>query len=208
MKKKLSLIGLSLVLITLVYQGTMAVIQESTNIDTKMSAAKLGVSIVQNNEIGKEAKKGVTFENILPGANIAHDLKVENTKDKDVYVRVTLTKYWEDENKKKLVNADAKWIELLTGEGNWMMVEAGNTNDEMMYFYYTKPVKAKEITTSFLKEIKCSTALKDQSYANYQMKIEVEVEAIQTVGAKDAILSEWGMEVEIDENQQITSIIE
>lgn len=209
MKKKIGIIGLALLLITLVYQGTMAVMQESTNVNSKMSAAKLGVAIVQNDAFGKDAEKEVTFDKVMPGATVEHDLKVENTKDKDVYIRVTLTKYWVDEKGKKQTSADAALINTLSNWTDWIVVDdAENSNNEVMYFYYKKPVKANEATTSFLRQVQCSTKIEDNIYAKYSIKLDVDVEAVQTVGAKDAILSEWGMNVTIDENNNIVSVEE
>lgn len=209
MKKKLSLIGLAIILLALVYQGTMAVIQESTNVNTKMNAASLGIAIVTNDQSKDEDNDKITFENALPGKMINHNLKVENTKNKDVYVRVTLTKYWEDKNGKKVVEADARFIELLGTYNDWIVIDdSANSNNEVMYFYYKKPLKSKSISSSFLEKIKCSSSLEDQKYSQYQMKVDVEVDAIQTVGAQDAILSEWGMDVTFDNNKNIVSVEE
>lgn len=209
MKKKIGLIAVAVLLIALVYQGTMAVFQGSTNVKTKLNTASLGVSIVQNDDVTNEAKDHITFDNALPGANINHDLKVRNTKNEDVYVRVTLTKYWEDKNNEKLVEANAKMIELVSQWNDWIVVDDGaNSNNEVMYFYYKKPLKTNEISTSFLESIICSKELNDKAYANYQIKVDVEVDAIQSIGAEDAILSEWGMFASFDGNGNIVSMDE
>ena len=209
MKKKLGLIGVAILLIALVYQGTMAIFQESTKVNTKLNAASLGVSIVQNDDISKEANTHITFDNALPGAQIKHDLKVRNTKKEDVYVRVTMSKYWENQDGKKLVDADAKLIQLLSGWNDWFVIDdSENSNNEVMYFYYKKPLSTNTMSTSFLEQIICSSELKDQSYAQYKIKVDVEVDAVQRVGAEDAILSEWGMFASFDDNGNMISIEE
>ncbi len=209
MKKKLGLIGAAILLIALVFQGTLAVFQESTNVNTKLKAAQLGVSIVLNDDTTKEAASHITFDNALPGANIKHDLKVRNTKNEDVYVRVTMTKYWENENGEKLVDADAKLIQLMSQWNDWIVVDdAANSNNEVMYFYYKKPLASQGISTSFLEQIICSNELSDKAYSQYQIKVDVEVDAIQTIGAEDAILSEWGMYASFDANGNIVSMDE
>lgn len=209
MKRKLTIAMLAILLVSLVYQGTMAVMQEVTNVDAKMNAATLGITIVQNDDISKEASEHITFENALPGSVLKQNLKVHNSQDKDVYIRVTMSKYWTDANNEKLVNADAKLIELLAEWNDWIVIDDGaNSNNEMMYFYYKKPLLPSQTTPAFIDSIRCSSDLKNDEYADYQMKVDIEVDAIQTVGAQDAILSEWGMNVDFDENGSILAIEE
>ena len=45
-------------------------------------------------------------------------------------------------------------------------------------------------------------------YSGLQAKVDVEVDAIQKAAAQDAMLAEWGMDVEFDDNGNIVSVVE
>ena len=45
-------------------------------------------------------------------------------------------------------------------------------------------------------------------YSPLTIKVDVEVDAIQKVAAKDAILAEWGLDAQFDSNGNIVSISE
>ena len=45
-------------------------------------------------------------------------------------------------------------------------------------------------------------------YASYQVQIDVEADGIQKYAAKQAILAEWGLDVEIDDQGILQSVEE
>lgn len=72
------------------------------------------------------------------------------------------------------------------------------------------PIETGEVTTNFLNQVKIaqSGADLDNSYTNLKAKVDVEVDAIQQYAAQDAILAEWGLEVEFNDDGRITYVEE
>ena len=205
--KKIKIVMLSLLLLGIAYQGTLAVLHQSGNVDTIMSAGTLGIEIVGNKDKNSDSVK---FESALPGSLLESQLKIENTKDKELYVRVVMTKYWTHNNGDKQVDANASYIHLITEQANdWYIVDnSESSNGEEVVFYYKKPITSKESTSFFLNAIQLSEDISDKAYANYHASLHIEANAIQKVGAKEAMLSEWGIEAEFNENGTIASIVE
>lgn len=211
MKKKPIIIAVaSIALLTLVYQGTLAIFHEETNVSAQMSAGKLGIELVDssNDKTAVLTDEGFVFEAAMPGSTLQRAIKVDNVKDKDLYVRITVKKYWDDAEGKKMVDAKADYISILTKkQGNWIILDKGATsNSEEFEFYYKRPLAPGESSDNVMDGIVLSTAMKESMYRNYHAVIEVKAEAIQKIGAKDAILTEWGIEANIDNNGNLQSI--
>lgn len=207
MKKKI-IIALALMLIAFgAYQGTMAVFHQETGVDSPISAGKLGIEII--NSSSKKITNSVSFDKILPGAIIDDEISIHNAKDKELYVRITLTRYWVDENGKKVTDANAKFIDPITkNDKNWIIMEDGQANNEIIYFYYKLPIVANEVTSNFIDQVEFDSNISEQRYGSYSANISLEAEAVQMIGAQDAMLSQWGIEAMIDENGKITAITE
>lgn len=214
MKKKITLgIALALLLVAVVYQGTVANFNKTGNVNTQISAAKLGIQLVSNGENGQLeiAKDTYQFENAMPGATIDRQIKVNNTKDREVYVRVIVTRFWNDENGNKLPDGHAEFIKIISSQlQDWIIIDnSENSNGEEVVFYYKKILQPNTTTSAFLDSIKLDEEeLKDSTYSKYHASIKVEANAIQKVGAKDAMLSEWGIDVEFDNTGNITNVVE
>ena len=210
MKKIVMVLTAAVLLGFLVYQGSMAFFHAETQVGAKISAGSLGIDLIEStNETNAEkTENGYKFMSVLPGAEIKSSVHVENVKEHTLYVRVTATKYWEDGNGNKLPDADASLIKLVTKDpANWIIMDdAANSNSENVYFYYRKPMKSDEVSTNLMDAIQISPELKATNYSTYQVHLSFDAEAVQSISGKDAVLSEWGAEIEFDENGNIISV--
>lgn len=209
--KKIVMVTTAAVLLTLlVYQGSMAFFHAETQVGAKISAGSLGITLVENSNHANAVKteNGYEIASVMPGDEIDSTVHVENVKEHTLYVRVTATKYWEDANGNKLNDADASLIKLQTkNPANWIIIDdAANSNSENVYFYYKLPMKAGETSTNLMDAIEISTDLKDQVYSDYRVNLSFEAEAVQSMSGTDAVLSEWGAEIEVDANGNIVSV--
>lgn len=212
MKKIVLFAFTSILLITLIYQGSMAFFRAETQVGTKISAGTLGIQIKQmsdeENAIQKE--DGYQFNAAMPGSTLNNSAYIENTKDKTLYVRITAKKYWEDANGHKLNDANHALIELDTvAQDDWIIIDdAENSNAENIYFYYKKPIQAGERSSNLYDYIKIAQEMDDIRYKDYQIRVVLEADAVQSAVAQDAILSEWGMDVTFDEEGNMIAVEE
>ncbi|MFR6100378.1 MAG: hypothetical protein ACLUIS_10110 [Longibaculum sp.] len=125
------------------------------------------------------------------------------------YIRITLTKYWSDSHDEKNFDADSAKILLENNNSDWI-IDTSDENNEVVYCYYKKPIDSKTSTTHVVDAIKIADLKNaDQDlYSPLTIKVDVEVDAIQKVAAKDAILAEWGLDAQFDSNGNIVSISE
>ncbi|MEG1732653.1 MAG: hypothetical protein RR252_05835 [Longicatena sp.] len=212
MKKILMISTIAVLLITLVYQGSMAFFVAEQSVATPISAGKLGMKLVDYSEEKNAvmSKKGYQFEKAMPGAVLSRQVHVENVEQKTLYLRVSATKYWTDKDGNKLPDKDASLIKLTTKDPtNWIIRDdAANSNSEIVYFYYRYPLKANDKTTNIMDAIEISSQLTNQEYAEHQVKVLIEANAVQEYAAKEAIENEWGMDATFDKNGVLLDIKE
>lgn len=202
-KKNFIIIGAAAVLIaaTLI-SGTVASFQAETTSKNKISAGNIGIQLMEETANGGKEIKGGDIKSItgMPGDKIPEAIYVDNIKDNPLYLRVTLHKSWEDRNGEKNPEADANYISILTDQKQDWIIQDDDENGEEMYFYYRKPLNAKESTSKIMDFIQIGNIpSKEQNlYTGLSIAFDVEADAIQVIGAEDAMLSEWGLEVKID----------
>ena len=73
--------------------------------------------------------------------------------------------------------------------------------------YYTLPVKPGESTTNFLDGMKVNEET-GNDYASLVGSIDVQAEAVQAFDGANALMSVWGVSLNVDENGKILSIEE
>lgn len=192
------------------YQITMANFNQNGSVNTKISAGKLGIEIFDFDATVKQESLGqYQFSSAMPGSVMTRQIGIENTKDKDVYVRIIVTRYWSDEGGKKIIEAIPEYINVLTEQKNqWLIMEDTGSNQERIIFYCKKPLSTGEKTTPFMDAIQLSDEITDQVYSKYHANIKVEAEAIQKVGASDAMLSQWGVDTTFDDQGNIVTVVE
>lgn len=188
--------------------GSIAFFRTEKDANSPISSTNLGIEIMEGPEILQDGK--VILNKVSPGDEIRRPLYVENVKDSSSYIRVTLTKYWQDENGEKLPDKKAEEIIVnVSDEENWIIDDKSDRNGEVIYMYYCLPIASNEITSNFIDSIQVSDtgASLDNSYAGLNLVVDVEVDAIQQYAAKDAILAEWGLDVEFN-GDRIQRVVE
>lgn len=162
-------------------------------------------------------------EKLVLGKPYKEELAVLNSGTIDTYVRVTIYKYWVDADGNKSRVIDPAMIELsLTNiagmsSGNQCWIEDTTAaTAERTVLYYNRLLKSGEVSPIFSDTIKIndriasnvSTSVKEDGtiistydYNGYQFVLEADVDSVQDHNAQDAILSAWGKEVTINDNQ-------
>ena len=139
-------------------------------------------------------------------------LTVTNTGSADQFARVTLYKYWTDEEGKR-VDLDPAYIKLVLGE-DWAVDEASSTKERTVV-YYTKVLAPGEESTPLLNKISADSEVSilvaqetvdtqvvdgvtytkietTYVYDGLNLNLEASADAIQTHHAQDAIEASWG----------------
>lgn len=155
------------------------------------------------------------------GEAYPESLSVRNTGEIDQYVRVTIYKYWVDEKGNKVKDVYPDYIELtpdqkVSGTDGWWVDEDASTQERTV-LYYKKPLAGsasgstgERETTPFATQLKVNadvgkivTQNGDSVSFDYQglkFQVRVDVDALQTHNAEDAILSSWGKNVTVNED--------
>lgn len=161
---------------------------------------------------------GVLLENMLAegekfqiGKVYGEELAVSNTGSIDQYVRVNIYRYWTDADGKKLQELSPDLIDLnLVNIGNGWVTDEQSTTAERTVLYYDRPVAPGAVTLPFSDQLKVengitakvtqttktegkyTTITTTYDYDGVRFWLEVEVNAVQTHNAADAIWSAWG----------------
>lgn len=212
MKKKIGLMSIAIgLLVVSIIGGSIAYFRADTDAKNQITAGNLGVELRLEDEENLEniINNGLEVSGGLPGDVYDYPLYAYNDGDFDSYIRITLTKYWEDQNGKKKFDADASKILLGLNKNDWIVDESDH-NSEVVYCYYRKPVSANGSTSHVVDHIQIANLTnQDQNlYSTLQVKVDVEVDAIQKVAAQDAMLAEWGLDVSFDNTGMIQEIVE
>ncbi|MEG0366043.1 MAG: hypothetical protein RR585_04355 [Coprobacillus sp.] len=212
MKKKKMIISVLAAVMLLIggYQITVANFNQNGAVNTKISAGELGIEIVDFDlTVKKDSLGQYQFLSALPGSTMTRQVGIENVKDKELYARVTVTRYWTDGQNNKITDAEAAYINILTEQtGDWIVMNDSGSNQERIIFYYKQPINAGQKTSPFMDAIQLDEGMSNQAYSKYHANIKVEAEAIQKVGATDAMLSQWGVDATFDSQGNIETIVE
>jgi len=147
------------------------------------------------------------------GRSYPEVLAVRNTLPDNIneYVRVTVYKYWLDEEGNKFSEMDSKWIELNFVTGNGWSIDGESTTEERTVLYYDKILAPGEESTPFMdsiliskdatKKITKTEVVEDgvtkiswtYDYNGKQFCIAAYVDAVQDHNAADAKTSAWGV---------------
>ena len=136
----------------------------SENYSAQMNMQSIGVSLLENDKVvssrdyvsnneWKGTSEGTLLTNLLgkdetftPGKKYNEAISVKNSGTIDTFVRVIITKSWQDEEGKKNTELSPELIELnfLTDNG-WQVADAQSTKERTV-LYYTKAVAAGDTT--------------------------------------------------------------
>lgn len=200
--------------------GARAALTYSDTYRGDIATQNIGVGLTENGDSLGEKDALLTAENLLPdgektfkvGKKYEYTIGAENTGTIDEYLRLTIRKYWVD-GKGKRIDLSPNLIKLGYNKEDWIMVDE-DPDDEIVVFYYTKPVASEGVTedaiTSFMVdntiETMATQTKKDNTitttykYSKISAAIDADVDAVQTHSAEEAILSAWGEEVSIAED--------
>ncbi len=157
---------------------------------------------------------------IKVGKKYTKHVSIKNIGEMDVYTRFMISKKWLDQDGNEQTDASADTIEVQLSNNGWFIDESSSTPDRIVV-YYPKIVKAGE-TIPFMESIKINeeinkiakeeridgaegtTIYTERVYDNCKVNIEINVDAIQTHEAVYAIKNTWGVDVNIDENGNLS----
>lgn len=218
----------------------------SENYSAQMNMQSIGVSLLENDKVvssrdyvsnneWKGTSEGTLLTDLLgkdetftPGKKYNEAISVKNSGTIDTFVRVIITKSWQDEKGNKNTNLSPDLIELnfLTDNG-WKVAKAQSTRERTV-LYYTKALKAgkptpalsdtlrinpsiasdvtKPVPESEKESEKGKTITYTYKYNGYTFHIDAEVDAVQTHNAKDAIKSAWGVDVNVSDDETTMSL--
>ena len=218
----------------------------SENYSAQMNMQSIGVSLLENDKVvssrdyvsnneWKGTSDGTLLTNLLgkdetftPGKKYNEAISVKNSGTIDTFVRVIITKSWQDEKGNKNTNLSPDLIELnfLTDNG-WQVADAQSTRERTV-LYYTKDNRAGEpapalsdtlrINPSIASDVtkpvpesekeseKGKTITYTYKYNGFTFHIDAEVDAVQTHNAKDAIKSAWGVDVNVSDDETTMSL--
>lgn len=210
----------------------------SENYSAQMNMQSIGVSLLENDKVvssrdyvsnneWKGTSQGTLLTNLLgkdetftPGKKYNEAISVKNSGTIDTFVRVIITKSWQDEEGNKYTNLSPDLIELnfLTDNG-WQIAKDQSTTERTV-LYYTKAVAAGDSTPALsdtirikpsiakdvTKHVDGNTITYTYKYNGYTFHIDAEVDAVQTHNAKDAIKSAWGVDVNVSDDETTMSL--
>ena len=218
----------------------------SENYSAQMNMQSIGVSLLENDKVvssrdyvsnneWKGTSEGTLLTNLLgkdetftPGKKYNEAISVKNSGTIDTFVRVIITKSWQDEEGKKNTELSPELIELnfLTDNG-WQVADAQSTKERTV-LYYTKAVAAGDTTPALSDTLRINPSIASDvtkpvpesekesekgktitytyKYNGYTFHIDAEVDAVQTHNAKDAIKSAWGVDVNVSDDETTMSL--
>lgn len=198
----------------------------------------IGVSLLENGEIINSRDyyldgtwsgndEGKLFKNLLGendiyliGKTYNEEICAKNTGRIDEYVRIIITKSWQDTEGKRATNISPDFIELNFLENtNWVISENQSTRERVVA-YYKKILETGESTDNIINGIRLNEEVKNEYnitnndgnieitkiYDGYSFEVSVEIDAVQTHNAVDAIKSAWGVDVTINDNGEIIEV--
>lgn len=166
---------------------------------------------------------GVLLADMVPeggkfkiGAWYPEELKVRNSGTINQYVRVSLYKYWLDENGEKVQTLKPDLIDLELQTDNGWMVDEESSTDERTILYYNRVLQTGETSPAFAGRLKIdrsvtakvtqrtektengSRIITTYDYDGVQFCLEATVDAVQEHNVEDAVWSAWGRKVTVN----------
>ena len=192
-------------------RGTYSEIKSSFETQKAINAPYIGIDFVNGN--GSAIADNYMASEVygMPGDIIGNGLAIKNTENSAAYVRVTIYRYWENEDGTKDTSSkddpeylDPAQLKFNVADG-WLIFD-GDEYSEVMYAYYTRPLDPGEAALIIDSYTYLDVTQNNNLYADKTIHIEFYGYGIQTIAAKEAFKAEWGVDVEFDDNQNIISI--
>lgn len=219
--------AIGLLLLSSIGGARAALTYYSENHITEIRTQTIDVTLVEN---GSDVKDGVLLKNLVPkekdaegkeiqgklkvGNKYTEKLSVRNSGQIDQYVRVTIYKYWVNDAGEKQQQLYPGYINLELEDG-WVKDEDASTQERTVLYYTDGPLHSGE-TIDFAKSLTISSDIIDivtkgtngiiYDYKGREFRVEVDVDAVQTHNAEDAIRSAWGKEVTVNGDGSLSGI--
>ena len=161
------------------------------------------------------------IDNFKLGKRYSYEISVKNSGDIDTYVRMIIKKTIQDANGDKDTKISPELIELEFSNEDWIIAEDQST-PERTVCYYKKILEMGSTTPNLINSIKVDNFIgkisteklvtDENGYetievgyagAEKSFNLDMEVDAVQTHNAADAIKSAWGVNVTVDSNGDI-----
>ncbi len=181
----------------------------------------IGIGLMENGERVDESHE--LLENMLGadeelqlGRAYPEAIAVSNRGTIDMYVRVSLYKYWlnADGEKDPALSPDMIGLHLTPGE-NWMIDENASTPERTVLYYkpilpvgetsdplsdvlVIDPALGEAYTETETEEDGYTVIRRTYDYNGYTFMIEARTDGVQTHNAEDAILSAWGVRLKAE----------
>lgn len=212
----------------------------SENYSAQMNMQSIGVSLLENDKVvssrdyvsndeWKGTSEGELLTNLLgkddtftPGKKYEEAISVQNSGNIDTFVRVIITKSWQDKEGKKNTVLSPDLIELNFLTDNGWQIAADQSTTERTVLYYSNAVTAGDTTPALSDTIRINPSIASDvtkhvsedgrsitytyKYDGYTFHIDAEVDAVQTHNAKDAIKSAWGVDVNVSDDETTMSL--
>lgn len=169
-----------------------------------METSSIAISFVENS--GEPLGANATILDSLAngeepfkiGKSYPESISVRNTGDIGAYARVTVYKYWTDENG-KAVNLDPALISVKYNTSGGWTIDQESSTEERTVIYYSSPIAPGFETPSFIESVAIDGSIvkavnEDNSftYDGITFHIDVVGDAVQEHSGEAAMLSAWG----------------
>ena len=193
--KRFILVGTAILVIAGLYTGkTMAKNRVSAYVDKTVTTSSLDLSLCVSgagiDDKGNMQTNGITTID----DTIEKRVSVLNSGEKAQYVRVKISK--------------DNWVNInLINKDDWIVPD-NRTDSENVYVYYNKVLNPGERTPELMDSIILfdSKSENTNKYSGKTININWDAEAVQTVAAGDAMLTEWGVEAELGDDGSLKAV--
>jgi len=206
-RKKYLALALAVTVVLAAAAGvTLAYTQYSgTPVNTQITTQSLSISL---NSAEVPQTKKLTYDSLVPGAQLNQNFTVTNSANTTLYTRVTVNKSWGTQS-------GTSYDKDFKADGNLITVDADKLDgwivtyedSEQMVLYYTKPLAAGESTTSILSGISLSSSM-DNQYTDKNVELSITADAVQGYDAKTAMRSAWGIVATFASDGTLTGVTE
>lgn len=206
-RKKYVALALAVMIVMIAAVGvTLAYTQFSgTPVNTQISTQSLSISL---NSAEAPQTKSVSYESLVPGAQLNQNFTITNSANTALYARATINKSWGTQG-------SASYSKDFTADGSLITVNADHLNgwimayedSEQMVLYYSKPLAAGESTTSIFSGISLAHSA-DNQYADKNVELSVTADAVQSFDAATAMRSAWGVTAAFAPDGTLTGVTE
>jgi len=175
-------------------------ITNARDYEAEMQLTEIGIGITENGSLVADGGELMTTlkSDFKIGKTYEEKLAVTNNGGINEYVRVTVYKYWTDENGKD-VTLDPGLINVNFVEGDGWTINADESTKERTVLYYSGVIAPGESSTEFVDKVtidgKVSKAISEDKTLDYDgvtFHIQVVADGVQDHNGDAAMTSAWG----------------